>query len=116
MSQKKEEPPQKFSAFDEAADHGAMYDKLNIRNISFWTVLGLSVLVVVISGVIALYNYNKFRFQESASIQSEFAEFQEIRVNNLARLNTHGIVDQQEGIYHISIDSAITLMLEENEE
>ncbi|MEX0772880.1 MAG: hypothetical protein WEB89_08700 [Balneolales bacterium] len=115
MAQEKNKPTGKFTAFDEAVSYGAMYDKLNIKNIVFWTVLGISVLLIVVMGVISLYKYNKFRFQESASIESEFPNYQRMRVAEDVQLNTYGVVDEESGIYHIPVDSAMTLIINDNE-
>lgn len=116
MAQKKESPKPKFTEFDEAASYGAMYDKLNIKNITFWSLLGIGVLLIVVFGVIALFNFNKFQFQETVSIRSEFPDFQRMQVAQNARLHTYGIIDEEAGIYHIPVDSAITLIIHENEQ
>ncbi|MEX2396096.1 MAG: hypothetical protein WD491_03680 [Balneolales bacterium] len=115
MAEEKDKPAEKFSAFDEAVSYGAMYDKLNIKNLTFWTVMGIGVLLIVVMGVISLYNYNKFQFQQSASIESEFPEYQRIQNMNMLQLNTYGVVDEETGVYRIPVDSAITLMLNNGE-
>ncbi|MEX0686642.1 MAG: hypothetical protein WD267_13535 [Balneolales bacterium] len=116
MVQKKETPSDKFTEFDEAADYGVMYDKLNVKNITFWTLMGLGVLIVVIVGVIALYNFNKFQFQEAASMQSEFRDYAQVRADRQVHLDSAGIIDEEAGVYHIPIDSAMDLIINESEQ
>lgn len=115
MAQDKDSPKEKFTDFDEAVSYGAMYDKLNIKNITFWSVLGLSVLVIVVIGVITLFNYNKFRFQEAASIQSENFDYQREIASQNSHLHTYGVIDGEAGVYHIPVDSAMTLIMNESE-
>ena len=114
MAEEKETPP-KYTEFDESADYGVMYDKINVKSLAFWTLMGIGILVIVVMGVIALYNYNKFQFQESLSVQSEFQDFERFRANQQAHLNTYGVIDEEAEIYHIPIDSAMDLIVNESE-
>ena len=100
---------------NESIDYGVMRDKLDNSKFVFWSVLGIVILVITVIGVNSLYHYNKFLVQEKMSTAQEFREIKTIKDNAATRLNTAGVVDAENNIYHIPIEDAISLYLNEVE-
>lgn len=100
---------------NDSIDYGVMKDNLNNGRIIFWSLLGIVVLVVMILGVNSLYHYNKFLVMESSSTQQEFREIQKLRNVANDRLNSAGVVDLENNKFHIPIEEAISIYLNETE-
>lgn len=91
-------------------DHGVMEDRLNYRKLAFWTITGIVLFVVFVLSLINMFDYNKFLTNEQLSAQTEYPNLQELRNNDEQRLNSFGVVDQENKVYHVPIDSAINYM------
>lgn len=96
-------------------EYGATPDNLNYNRLFFWSIFGTAVILIFI---IAIFNVYEFTFQgigQQTAESSQFYDINELRENDRERLNSFGVVDLEEGIYRIPIDSAIANMAEESQ-
>ncbi|WP_440999516.1 transposase [Fodinibius sp. SL11] len=98
---------------DELADsveHGVMADKLNYKRLIFWSVVGTILVIVFVRGLIEMYQYNVEVTQDRVSSESEYYQVNQMKQESRQQLDSFGVVDLENGIYRIPIDSAINQM------
>lgn len=100
------------SEIDESLRVGVMRDNLNFNRLLFWCVLGVVLLFIFIESLRQMYFVNERLTQERKAEQSQFYEINKLRDNDEQTLNSFGMVDEEEGIYRIPIDSAINEIAE----
>lgn len=113
-SNSEEFDPKDFNLSESDLSYGVMHDTHNIKNLTFWSVLGIVIFGVLLVGVFFMFQSNKMLFTEEASVRSEHQHVNRMKQQAEERLNSFGVIDEEQGIYHIPIDSAITLYLDEN--
>ncbi len=93
--------------FAGAVTHGVNDDTMDYGKIFFWSGLGI---VAVIVFVVALMFFAQFSFTNAlrnASESSTYMEITKLRADQNEQLNSFGVVDLEDGVYHIPIDDAI---------
>ncbi len=88
-------------------EFGATPDKLNYGRLVFWSVFGTAVVLLMIVSIMYIYDYSFQSIQSQRSAESIYYDITELKERDQARLDSFGVVDLEEGIYHIPIDSAI---------
>jgi len=101
--------------FTKEIKFGAAYDKLKMGRLTFWTVFGTILVLIMIFGIMEVYDYTIFTNQRNVAEQSTFYEISELKEKDNETLNTFGVVDSENGIYRIPIDSAISITAKEFE-
>jgi hypothetical protein len=96
--------------FLKSVEYGATFDKLNYKRLTFWSLFGTGVIVLFIVAVMFMFEYTRTSSLQSQSERSTFYNIEELQRNEQIKLNTFGVVDPDEGIYRIPIDSAITVI------
>lgn len=96
-------------------EFGATPDHLNYRRLFFWSIFGTAVVLIFIIAVFNVYEYTFQGIGQQSSESSQYYEVNELRENDQEQLNSFGVVDLEEGVYHIPIDSAIAKMAEESQ-
>ncbi|GAA5522257.1 transposase [Aliifodinibius salicampi] len=94
----------------DSMQHGVMYDKLNYKRLTFWSVLGIILVLVFVQALFEMYQYHMDTTQLRVSSESEFYQAKELKENAEEKLNTFGVVDLEEGTYRVPIDSVINEM------
>lgn len=94
--------------FAGAVEHGVMSDSLNYNKLIFWSTLGTALVVIFVIGLVYFSQYSLFETQKQVSTQSTYSEIKELKAEQNQELNSFGVVDLEEGIYRIPIDSAIS--------
>ena len=102
--------------FIHAVETGVTEDKLNLKRLLFWTLLGLGIVIVIIITSYNIYNYNQFEISNQVQSQSKDYDITQLRAKDDKILNTYGIVNKEKGIYHIPIDSAMAIYVRENQQ
>jgi hypothetical protein len=105
--------PYEDKDFAEALGQGVMPDKLNLKYITFWSVIGVITVIVLIVIAAELFSYFYFKRSFEASVASEYAEITRLRTQAADRLGSFGVIDDEAGKYHIPVDSAFTLIIDE---
>lgn len=87
--------------------HGVMPDDLDIKKLAFWSVLGLIFVVIFVQLLKEMYDQTTLINQEQLSAQSEYYDITEQNRLDREKLSSFGVVDIEQGIYRMPIDSAI---------
>lgn len=87
--------------------YGVMPDDLDIKKLTFWSVLGIVFVIIFVQLLKEMYDQTTQINREMISAQSEFYDVTEQNRQAREKLNSFGVVDISEGIYRIPIDSAI---------
>lgn len=86
---------------------GATADRLDLRMITKWFILGsITVLILIIFGT-KYGQYALHKSQMEASEGSSYEAITKLHKEQLEKLNSFGVIDIDKGIYHIPIDEAI---------
>lgn len=101
--------------FSKSVEFGATFDKLNYKRLTFWSVFGIAVILIMIVALMALHNYTTSSVSYQVSERSQFFNIEQIERDTQNRLNSFGVVDPEEGIYHVPVDTAISMMVNEFE-
>lgn len=88
--------------------HGVHEDKLNYKKLTFWSVLGTALVIIIIALLIPFSQMTLFNAKMDASENSTPLEIRELRAQDEETLNSFGVVDLENDIYRIPIDSAIS--------
>lgn len=98
-----------------SVEHGVMDDKLNYKRLVFWSVFGTILVIIFIKALFEMYQYNMQATQERVSSESEYYQITQMKEEARQDLNSFGVVDLENGIYRIPIDSAINKMAADEE-
>jgi hypothetical protein len=96
-----------------SVEFGAVPDKLNYPRLIFWSAFGTAVIAIMIFTIMAIHSYTVTGAQQQRSAESQFYDISEIKQKDRAILDTFGVVDPEEGIYRIPIDSAMTIIAQD---
>lgn len=98
----------------QSVEHGVMDDKLNYKRLIFWSVFGTLLVVIFVQALFEMFQYNERLIQENVSASSEYYQVNQLKQEAQNQLDSFGVVDLENGIYRIPIDSAINEMAAEN--
>lgn len=93
--------------------HGVQDDTLDYKKLIFWTSFGAAIVLTTIMALVQFSQASFFNAQQKTSINSQYPEITEQRAQQQETLNSFGVVDLENGIYRIPIDSAISNMASE---
>ncbi|MDZ7690107.1 MAG: hypothetical protein U5K69_02950 [Balneolaceae bacterium] len=96
----------------DSIQYGVMYDRLNIRRLASWSLLGIVLVVLFVIALQEMYHYNRLVSDEAALGSTEHYQVNQQNRQATETLNTFGVVDLENGVYRIPIDSAINEMVE----
>lgn len=96
----------------QSVEKGVMDDKLNYGKLGFWSGVGFVVFIVFMVSLVYIFQYKQFLDEQKAA-DSQFQQIKELRAQSQERLSSFGVVNQEEGIYHIPIDSAMHKVVSE---
>jgi hypothetical protein len=105
--------PYEDKDFSEALQQGVMPDKLNLKYITFWSVIGIAIVIVLIVIAAEMFSYFYFKRSFETSVASEYTQITQLKTQASERLGSFGVIDDEAGKYHIPVDSAFTLILDE---
>ena len=93
--------------FANSYEFGVTPDKLNYGRLTFWSVFGTAVILLMIISIMYVYDYSFQSIDQQRSAESVYYDITEQKERDRVRLDSFGVVDLEEGVYHIPIDSAI---------
>lgn len=99
--------------FVESVEYGATFDHLNYNRLTFWSVFGTAVIVLFIVSIMFIHEYTRTSALQRSDESSLYYDINELQEQDKETLETFGVVNPEEGIYRIPIDSAITIMSNE---
>jgi hypothetical protein len=94
----------------DSLEHGVMGDKLNYPRLLFWSLFGLFIFVLFVYALTGMYSYNTFVAQQEKDKTTKWTEVTKLRENDQQRLNSFGVINAEDGVYHMPIDSVINDM------
>lgn len=97
----------------DSVDTGVMLDRLNIKRLAFWSILGIILVLIFIQSLYEMNQYNTQVTQQRVSAESQYYQVNQLKEEARNRLSSFGVVDLENGIYRIPIDSAINEMASE---
>ena len=100
----------------DSISYGVMGDKMDLRRLTFWSVLGMILVVIFVQGLFEMYQYSTQISKQRISESSEYYEVNKLKREADETLSSFGVVNMEEGIYRIPIDSVISEMaVDEND-
>ncbi len=96
-------------------EFGATPDKLNYKTLFFWSAFGTGVIVLFVVAIFFVYDYTFQGVGQQSADRSMYYEIERLHEKDRERLNSFGVVDLEEGIYRIPVDSAISRIVEDSE-
>ncbi|MEX2602167.1 MAG: transposase [Balneolaceae bacterium] len=96
-------------------EYGAAYDIYNYKRLTFWTVFGTGFVIAAIFALIGINRFSIDTTRQNVSEQSRFYQIEELRQRDQATLTSFGVVDPDEGIYRVPIDSIISRMADSSD-
>lgn len=99
----------------EGFDYGVMKDRLNYRRLIFWSILGIILVLVFVQALVEMNKYNERVAAEQVSAENEYYEVSQLKEDAEEQLNSFGVVNLEENIFRIPIDSAISNIAAETE-
>lgn len=100
---------------NESISYGVMGDELNYKRLTFWSVLGVVFVLVFVQLLIEMYDQATQVNQDRISASSEYYDVKEQNKKDKERLSSFGVVDIENGIYRMPIDSVINEMAVDGE-
>lgn len=96
----------------ESTRFGASYDRLNYKRLTFWAFFGSAVILVMVLSIIFIYEFSFSGMNDRQSVQNNYIDIEALRANDAERLGSFGVVDLENGIYHVPVDSVIQRLTE----
>jgi hypothetical protein len=93
-------------------DQGVMEDKLSIKTVTLWSVVTTIFVIILIVIAVNIYNYFKFDKQFQQAVNTQYTEITNLKTNSTYQITTFEVIDAEEGIYRIPVDSAKTLIIQ----
>jgi hypothetical protein len=90
---------------------GIQNDFMNYKMLTGWILIGIVTVIGLVIIATQLEGYTKFQKMMSAAGQTENLQVNQLEAEQQTRLNSYGVVDPDAGIYHVPIDSAINMMV-----
>lgn len=97
--------------FQASVDQGVMSDEIGMSRVVFWTVATSVLVVILIAIAYNLYKFYKFDKEFQQAVNVEYRELNEHRAQNINLLNELEVIDEEQGIFRIPVDSAKTLLI-----
>jgi len=86
---------------------GVMADRLNYRRLTYWSILGMAIVIIFVLALMEMFEYNSQISKERVSSESEYYEVSRLADEAEKTLSSFGVVNLDDGIYRIPVDSAI---------
>ncbi|TYP92670.1 hypothetical protein LX73_2032 [Fodinibius salinus] len=91
----------------DSVEHGVMDDRLNYKRLIWWSVLGTILVIIFVKALFEMYQYNERLTKENVSADSEYYQVSQMKEEARNQLDNFGVVDLENKVYRIPIDSAI---------
>lgn len=89
---------------------GVTEDRLNLKLITKWFAFGVVLIVIAISSLVQFAQHSVAKAERRAAESSDYGEVTKLKQQQNEVLSNFGVVDMDEGIYHIPIDEVINKM------
>lgn len=93
--------------------YGASFDTLNMGRLRYWVIYGVIFFVSILIGLTWIFYFNDFATTHQVAEQSDFYQITRIKQQEQEHLSSFGVIDGEEGVYHIPVEQAIERILSE---
>lgn len=93
--------------------YGVSYDRLNYKRLTFWSLFGIGFVVLTALALHGIYNFSADTFRQNTSAESIYYDIEELKLRDDNHLSTFGVVDYEEGVYRVPVDSIISRMAQD---
>lgn len=97
----------------EELELGVVEDKLDDGKLLLLFGAGVLLVVVMIFTAFEMYRYFDFKASYKAAVEAVYPDIQNLKASHQQELTTVGVIDADKKIYRIPVDSAFTLVLNE---
>lgn len=101
--------------FGKGFDAGVTPDTLNFGRLTFWSVFGSAVILLMIISIYFVYDYSFQAIDQQRSSESIYYDISDLKERERVKLDSFGVVSLDDGIYHMPIDSAIARIATDSE-
>ncbi len=98
--------------FTHSIEKGVTDDVLNIKALTFWSIITVIYMIVMVYGGYQIYTYWGFKSKMDLAINAEYKELNSKISADQEHLNTFGIVNADSGVYRIPIENAFDLYVQ----
>jgi len=98
--------------FTHSIDKGVTDDVLDIKKLTFWSIVTVIYMIVMVYGGYQIYTYWGFKSKMDLAINAEYKELSSKNAQDQEQLSTFGIVNADSGVYRIPIDTAFDLYIQ----
>ncbi|MBN2730919.1 MAG: hypothetical protein JXR26_00690 [Balneolaceae bacterium] len=99
----------------DSINHGVMGDKHDYKKLTFWSILGILFVVIFVQLLMEMYDQATQINNDQISASSEYYDIREQERKDTERLSSFGVVDIENGVYRMPIDSVINDMAVDGE-
>lgn len=96
-----------------SADYGVTPDKLDNKKLFLLFIAGIILVTLMVYFSMTLFNYYAFTTSQAAAESAVFYEIEDLKAQDKELLTTYGVVDEENGVFRVPVDTAITLILED---
>ncbi len=100
--------------FVRSVKHGVMEDELNYKRLFFWTGFIIVMVAIFLVALIEMYGHSSFILNEEVQDTTTYNQIRKLNEQGTRQLNSFGVVNAEEEVYHIPIDSAIHKMAQDS--
>ncbi|MEX1063342.1 MAG: hypothetical protein WEC12_07040 [Balneolaceae bacterium] len=101
--------------FASEVNFGATFDVIDMKKLIYWSIFGSAYVGLLVLAVMAIFTFSTASTVQQVSEQSEFYDVQNLKQRDQESLSSFGIVNLEEGIYHVPVDSVISRMTQDEE-
>ena len=101
------------NSFAASVSHGVQEDQLDYKKLYFWSAFLIVTVIVFVVSLMFFAEFSYYNAQQNASVTSTYRQVTTLKADQTEELNSFGIVDAENGVYHIPIDEAINKLAAE---
>lgn len=94
-----------------SVEDGIQDENLNYGKLGMWITIGIVTVISLVILAMQISDFYQFEKEMAAAGQTENLEVNRISAEQTEALNSFGVVDAENGVYSVPIDSAISLIV-----
>lgn len=96
-------------------DYGATFDNLDYKTLFFWSAFGTTIIGLFVVAIFFIFVFTFQGMEQQSAERSLYYDIHQLQDQEQIQLHSFGVVDLEEGIYRIPIDSAISQIAEDSD-
>lgn len=100
--------------FLRSVKHGVMDDDLDYKTLYFWSGFIIVMVAIFLVALIEMFDYTSYILNEGVQEQVTHTQIDNLKNDGNNRLNSFGVVNAEQNVYHIPIDSVINNMAQDS--